>query len=199
MKSITYIEVEKLTNPYFQAFLIYIEYNRFPYSYNKTLNPNNTSPLIEIRFLDGITGKDISVSGCTGENAIIIEQPFTSYNWLDELNRQKFLYDPNNYKSPSDPIFKDPIYINQSGYISNDTIDQRIEKYNRLYNISSKYFDTQYLDFNNTGMDYINFTSDTNFIQYSSDHLTKFTTFFEENLLLFHLKIDSFIKEDNKL
>ena len=48
-------------------------------------------------------------------------------------------------------------------------------------------------------MDYINFTSDTNFIQYSSDHLTKFTTFFEENLLLFHLKIDSFIKEDNKL
>ena len=181
MKCLTYIEVEKLTNPYFQAWLIYIEYNRFPYSYNKTLNPNNTSPMIEIRFLDGTTGKDITVSGCTNDNAILIEMPFTSYNWLDELNRQKWLHDPNNYKSPSDPIFKDPIYINKSGFISNDTIEQRIEKYNRVFNISGMYYDTQLQDFNQSGINYVNFTSDTNFIQFTSDHLTKFTSFFIEN------------------
>ena len=62
MKFLTFIEEEKLTNPYFKVFLIYIEYNKFPFSKNKTLNPNNKSPLIEIIFLYSKTGKDISVS-----------------------------------------------------------------------------------------------------------------------------------------
>ena len=36
-------------------------------------------------------------------------------------------------------------------------------------------------------MNYLNFTSDGNFIDYHSTHLTQFTTFFKENIMSFHV------------
>lgn len=187
MECLNYVEIEKLTNPYYQAWMIYIEYLNFPFGYNSTLSQNHTSPLIELKFIDATTGKDIIVSGCEGDNAMIFSMPFTSYSWLDDLNKQKWLYDPNNYKSPDDPIFSDPIYINASGYISNDTIEERINIYKRLYNFSCNYYDTDLKKFNESGLNYLNFTSDSNFIQFNSTHLTMFTTFFTENIMQFHV------------
>ncbi len=184
MTCLNYIEIEKFSTPYYQAYLLYIEYNFLPFGYNNTILDNNTSPLIEIRFIDSTTGKEISISGCEKANQLIFHMPFTNYRFLKEFNLQKLFYDPNIYKSPDDPIFSDPIYIEENGFISNDTIEQRIEKYSRRYNISPRYYDNGefYLD----GITYINFTNDLNFIEYGSTHLTRFTTFIIPNNATYH-------------
>jgi hypothetical protein len=147
---------------------------------------NNVSPLIELNLLDSTTGKFIAISGCNGQNRIIIHMPFYSFRFLDELNSQKPLYDPHIYKSPDDPIFSDPVYIEENGFISDDTIEQRIEKYSRRYNISPNYYDENAYDFSLKGVDYINFTGDTNFIEFSSTHLCRFSNFIIKNNATYH-------------
>ena len=180
MDCLNYYEVENLENPYYSAYLIYIEYLNFPYSFNDSMYVNNTTPLVYIGFVDNSTGKDISISGCD-RNLITISFPFESYRWLNYINRQKHLFDPQNYKSPDDPIFADPIYIEMNGEVSNDTVEERIEKYHRLYNITGNYFDVKNEKFSTEGMSFLNFTSDTNYIQVQSSHLSKFTTYLIEN------------------
>ena len=140
MSCLNYIEIEKLSNQYYQGYLIYIEYYYFPFSYNSTLIENNVSPLIELQIVDSTTAKPIKISGCNDQNKIRIHMPFHSYRYLTEFNSQKSLYDPDVYKSPDDPIFSDPVYIEENGKVSDDTIEQRIEKYSRRYNISPNYF-----------------------------------------------------------
>jgi hypothetical protein len=181
MECLNYIEIEKLSNPYYQAWMIYIEYLNFPLSYDESIAVNHTSPIIEIRFIDANTGKEITLNDCTNEKEIIITMPFTSYKWVSELNRQKWLYDPINYKSPDDSIFSDPIYINDNGFISNDTVEDRITKYNRLYNISCTFYDKENEKFSEDGLTYKNFTSDSNYIVFTTTHLSFFATFFKEN------------------
>ena len=180
MDCLNYYEVENIENPYYSAYLIYVEYLNFPYSFNDSMYVNNTSPLVYIGFVDNSTGKDISITGCDN-NLITISFPFESYRWLNYINSQKDLFDPNNYKSPDDPIFADPIYIEKNGQVSNDTVEERIKKYHRLYNITGNYYDTNNENFSTEGMSFLNFTSDTNFIQVQSSHLTKFTTYLVEN------------------
>jgi hypothetical protein len=51
-----------LNNPYFQTFIIYIEYLKFPFGYDQSIYEINTSPLVEIRFLDANTGKNCDLS-----------------------------------------------------------------------------------------------------------------------------------------
>ena len=80
--------------------------------------------LIELQILDSTTGKFIKVSGCNNQNKIIMHMPFYSYRFLDEFNSQKLLYDPYIYKSPDDPIFSDPVYLEENGKIRDDTIEQ---------------------------------------------------------------------------
>ena len=186
MSCLNYVEIDKLSNQYYQGYLVYIEYNYFPFSYNATLMENNVSPLIELNLLDSTTGKFIAISGCNGQNRIIIHMPFYSFRFLDELNSQKPLYDPHIYKSPDDPIFSDPVYIEENGFISDDTIEQRIEKYSRRYNISPNYYDENAYDFSLKGVDYINFTGDTNFIEFSSTHLCRFSNFIIKNNATYH-------------
>ena len=188
MSCLNYIETTKLDNPYFQTFMIYTEYLNFPYGYDEKIYDNNTSPLIDLRFMDATNGKDFDLTGCTGPYYINIDMPFTSYKWLDQINEQKLLYDPRNYKAPYDPIFSDPIYINKSGYVSDDTVEQRIKKYHRKYNISCKYYDKEEFAFLDSGVIFTNFTSDTNFIEFNTSHLTKFTTFFVLNNATFKVK-----------
>ena len=188
MTCLNYIENTKLNNPYFQTFMIYIEYYKFPFGYDDQIYQNNTGPLLEIRFLDATTGKNFDLSDCTGANQININTPFTNYRWIDELMEQKSLFDPRNYKSPSDSVFSDPIYINKSGYVSDDTVEERIKKYHRRYNISCRYYDIENLKFVESGVVFTNFTSDTNFIQCNSTHLSRFSTFFVENNATFNIK-----------
>ena len=188
MTCLNYIENTKLNNPYFQTFMIYIEYLSFPFGYDDKIYENNTSPLIELRFLDATTGKIFDLTDCTGSNQINIDMPFTNYRWLDQINLQRDLYDPRNYKAPDDPIFSDPIYINKSGFVSDDTVEQRIKKYHRVYNFSCRYYDIENLEFVDNGVVFTNFTSDTNYIQFNTTHLTRFTTFFVLNNATFKVK-----------
>ena len=188
MTCLNYIENTRLSNPYFQTFMIYIEYLKFPFAYEENIYGINTSPLIEIRFLDATTGKNFDLSGCTGPNQININMPFTNYRWINELNEQRALFDPRNYKAPDDPIFSDPIYINKSGYVSDDTVEQRIELYHRKYNFSCRYYDIENLQFVDDGVVFTNFTSDTNFIQFNTTHLSRFSTFFVYNNATFKVK-----------
>ena len=96
--------------------------------------------MIELRFYDIETGKDVTIQDCFDENALVYYLPFKYYPYIDIFNYQKNLYDPNQYYAPDDPIFRDPIYITPEGIVTEDTVEERIEKYNRLYNISPKYF-----------------------------------------------------------
>ena len=186
MSCLNYVEMDKYANPYYTAYFLYIEYYYLPFGYNNSLIVNNTSPLIEMKFLDSTTQKQIPITGCENSNQLIIHMPFTSYNFLDEFNYQKLFYDPNIYKSPDDPIFSDPVYIDERGVVSDDTIEQRIEKYSRRYNISPRYYDESDEEFYLDGIKYINFTKDLNFIEYGSTHLCKFTTFMIPNNATYH-------------
>ena len=186
MSCLNHVEMDRLSNPYYQGYFIYIDYNYFPFSYNSTLIVNNSSPMVEMRFVDSTTGKFITVTGCDGDHALVFHMPFGSYRYLDEFNFQKLLYDPDIYKGPDDPIFSDPIYINESGFVSDDTIEQRIEKYSRRYNLSPQYFDEYYNDFSLEGLTYVNFTNDLNFIEFTSSHLCRFTNFLIPNNATYH-------------
>ena len=181
MKCLNYIEVQKLSNPFYQRYLIFIEYYFFPFGYNNTLLENNISPVVEIRFYDIDTGKDVTIQDCTGVNSLIYYLPFKYYPFIDIFNFQKNLYDPNQYYPPYHPIFRDPIYITPEGIVTEDTVEQRIEKYNRLYNITPKYFNDIAQDFRDDGLVYINFTNNTNFAVFTSTHLSIFTAFLVKN------------------
>ena len=181
MNCLSYIETNNLGNPYYSAWFLYIDFLNYPFSHDEKIYNMTVSPLIEYKFIDSTTAKEISVTGCTGNNQMTISVPFNSYVWLNEVNRQKDLYDPNNYKSPDDPIFSDPIYIEENGHVSNDTVEQRIEKYNRLYNITPQYYDESKNEFSSNGLTYVNLTSDFNYIQLNSTHLSSFSCIFEEN------------------
>lgn len=178
MDCINHVEINGLNNPYYQAWFIFIEYQAFPFSYDKIIYQNNTSPLSTLYFIDASTNKPITVTDCS-TTPITFYQPFTSYNWINQLNFQKWLYDPNNYKAPNDPIFSAPIYINETGYVSNDTIENRIEKYHRKYNFSCSYYNTANSNFSKVGINYTNFTD--NYIAFNTSHLTEFSSFFVQN------------------
>ena len=181
MKCVNYIEKERLKNENYFLYLFYIEYYYAPFAYNNTLLKNNTSPVIDLRLLDTVTGKFLSISNCDGENQIKITMPYTGYYYLEEFNLQKNMYDPNVYKGPDDKIFEDPIYILDNGNVTGITVEQLKEEYHRKMNITPKFYDElleQYID---SGINYLNFTNDTNYLIFSSTHLTQFTSFFEPN------------------
>ena len=181
MKCVNNYEIQNLNNPYYQAWFGFIEFQINPFFYNETFMENNTSPFVSILFFDATTGKSLPLSNCTGEDALVLNFPFTSYQWIELFNKQKFLYDPRNYKGSNNEIFNDPIYINKSGYVSNDTVEDRIEKYHRQMNFSCQYYLEKNGNWNESGIDYVNFTSDENFLVCHSNHATKFTSFFIPN------------------
>ena len=181
MKCLNYIEVQKLSNPFYQRYLIYTEFYFFPFAYDNSLLLQNIAPLVNLIFYDITTGKEVTIQDCFNENAIIFNLPFTNTPYLSEFNRQKHLYDPNQYYSPNDPIFRDRIYITPEGIVTDDTVEQRILKYNRLFNISPCYYNELYSKFQDDGIKYLNFTNDTNYMIFSASHLSKFTAFIIPN------------------
>ena len=181
MKCLNYIEVQKLSNPFYQRYLIYVEYYFFPFGYDSNLLIKNIAPLVDIIFYDIQTGKDVTIQDCFNENALIFRFPFINTPYLSEFNRQKHLYDPNQYYSPNHPIFRDRIYITPEGIVTDDTVEQRILKYNRLFNISPSYYNEINSNFQLDGINYLNFTNDTNYMIFSASHLSKFTAFIIPN------------------
>ena len=201
MNCVKYLEIERLRNPNYYLYLFYIEYYYAPFAYNNTLLKNNTSPVIDLRLFDTVTGKFLSISECQGANKIKFKMPYSGYYYLDEFNSQKKLYDPNIYKSPDDKIFEDPIYIMDNGNVTGITVEELKKEWYRRMNITPKYYDELLDEYVDTGVSYMNFTHDTNFIIFSSSHLTKFTTFlvpnnatFKTNNRFFYLKRPRILK-----
>ena len=186
MNCVNYIEIERLKNANYYLYLFFIEYYYFPFAYNNTILRNNTGPLIDLRLMDTTTGKFLSMSGCEDAYSIKFAIPYSGYYFLEDFNLQKSMYDPNVYKGPDDEIFADPIYIMPNGNVTDSTIEERIKLYYRVHNITPKYYDELYTDFNDTGVTYLNFTNDTNYIIYKSSHLTKFAAFFVPNNATFN-------------
>ena len=186
MNCVNYIELERLKNANYYLYLIFIEYYYFPYSYNNTLLKNNTGPYLDFRLMDTITGKFLSVSECEDIYSVIYKIPYSGYYFLEDFNAQKEMYDPNVYKGPDDEIFADPIYIMKNGNVTDITIEERIKMYNRIHNITPMYFDETLKSFNDSGVSFLNFTNDTNFIVYKSSHFGQFAAFFVPNNATFH-------------
>ena len=181
MNCVNYLEIERLRNPNYYLYLFFIEYYYAPFAYNNTLLKNNTSPVIELKLFDTVTGKFLSISDCQGSNQVKFIMPLSGYYYLDEFNSQKKLYDPNVYRSPDDRIFEDPIYIMDNGNVTGITVEELKKEWYRRMNITPKYYDELLDEYIDAGVYYMNFTNDTNYIIFSSSHLTKFTAFFVPN------------------
>ena len=181
MNCVNYIEMERLKNANYYLYLFYIEYYYFPFAYNNTLLKNNTGTFIDFRLFDTNTGKFLGITGCEDVYSIKYTIPYSGYYFLEDFNLQKDMYDPNVYKGPDDEIFADPIYIMENGNVTDITLEERIKQYFRIHNITPKYYDESLNEFNETGITYLNFTNDTNFIVFKTSHLEKMTAFFVPN------------------
>lgn len=183
MDCIDYIMIEKLSNPYYSIWFVFIEYKDYPYAYDLTYYQDSISPYVSLFFIDATTNKAIAVEGCT-DKPIKLYMPYNSVEWVSQVNSQLDLYDPANYLSPDSPIFKSPIFINSTGYVSGDTIEERIAQYARNYNFSCSYYDTDNSNFNTTGLEYADLDS-KNFIICNSTHSTDFNTFIIPNTVTY--------------
>ena len=169
----------------FNYYLNIIEYKQYPLSWESTFYPNMTSLLLSLKIYD-YRGKEVELKDCESDHQIEIYLSFNSYQWLDYINEQKFLFEPSNYKLPNDPIFRDPIFVNDSGAVLNDTVEQRIEKYYRHYNLSGIYYTPNEKSiYSTSGITFINFTSDTDYLIFNSNHLTAFSSMLIPNLMEF--------------
>ena len=172
-------------HPSFSYWFLFIHYFQYPFSYDSLLYPNVTSPYITVALFDS-NGKEVTLEECTSE-PIKLYLPFNSYLWLSYINTQKSLFDPANYKLPNDPIFKDPIYIADNGYISEDTVQDRIDKYYRHYNFSGLYYIKSSNSFSTSGITYETYTTDKNYIVFNSQHLASFTSMLIPNIVEFEV------------
>ena len=169
----------------FNYYLNIIEYKQYPLSWESTFYPNMTSLLISLKIYD-YRGKEVELNDCESDHQIEIYLSFNSYQWLDYINEQKFLFEPSNYKLPNDPVFRDPIFVNDSGAVLNDTVEQRIEKYYRHYNLSGIYYTPNEKNMYSTyGISFINLTSDTSYLIFYSNHLTSFSSMLIPNVMEF--------------
>ena len=181
MKCVNYIEIERLRNPNYYLYLFFIEYYNSPFAYNNTLLRNNTGPVVELRLLDTVTGKFLSISECNDNNRIKFTVPYSGYYYLDEFNAQKKLFDPKEYKGPDDELFEDPIYIMKNGNVTGITVEEMKKMYYRRMNITPKYYNDLLGEYVDSGVSYLNFTGDTNYLIFTASHLTQFASFFVAN------------------
>jgi hypothetical protein len=179
MKCINYIMIERLNNPFFSLWFVFIEYKDYPFSYDLSIYQNSVSPLITLYFIDAITNKPVIVEGCNND-PISLYVPFNSPEWVEEVNQQKELYKPKNYLGPNDPIFKSPIFINATGFVSNDTIEERIATFARRYNFTCNFYDDRKLVFDGTGLEFADLDN-SNFLVCNSTHTTDFNSFITVN------------------
>ena len=166
----------------FNYFLNYIEYLVNPMSFDKVYYPNVTSPFITIKIFD-FDGNEIVINNCG--SPIKINMPFNAYDWINYINKQKWLFLPENYKLEDDPIFRDPILIWDNGSISDDTVEQRIAKYYRYYNIVGLVYQENSLSlYEYTSFIFKNI-SDTFFLLFETNHLSSFSSMIIPNIMNF--------------
>ena len=182
--TVLFMNCLKQKHPSFNYFLNYIEYLVNPMSYDSEFYPNVTSPLISIKIYD-LNGEEIEINDCPSNTPIKINMPFNAYDWIDYINRQKWLFLPENYKLEDDPIFRDPILIWGNGSVSDDTVEERIAKYYRYYNIVGLVYTP-----NTTSLyEYTSFIfkniSDKFFMLFETNHLSSFSSMIIPNIMNF--------------
>ena len=181
---ILFMNCLKERSPTFNYFFSYVEYLVNPLSYESIYYPNITSPFISIKLYD-LNGNQIPIRNCPSYSPIKIYLPFNSYDWMNYINEQKWLFLPENYKLENDPVFRDPILIWENGTISNDTVDQRIEKYYRYYNIVGLVHTPSSLSlYEYTTLIFKNI-SDSFLLMFESNHLSSFTSMIIPNIMNF--------------
>jgi hypothetical protein len=171
------IEMTKLNNPYYSAWVTYIHWKYNPFIYNDSIYSNSTSPFHEVFIVDSVSNKPILINNCT--KGILHYFPIQTVLHLDYINSKKALFFPNNEYGQDNSIFSNPIYVYPNGTITNDTVEERIKQFYREWNFSCNYYDTIFNTLNTTGMGYINLTD--NYIVCNSSHLTGFMSTFVKN------------------
>jgi hypothetical protein len=154
-----------------EIYSVSIYYKINPYIYDNSYH-ERASFLHSIYFTDN-NGNILDVKDC--EKPIQIYSPVYIYNStiISYLNANKTLFNPDAQYGPTDPIFTNPYYIDANGTVSNQTQQERIDKYHRFYNFTCQFYDVTKSGYSPVGMQYANFTHD-NFIVCNTTHLTDF-------------------------
>lgn len=186
MDCINYIQIERLNNPYYSIWFVFIEYKDYPLSYDMDYYKDSISPYITLYFIDAVTNKPIIVEGCE-KTPITLFLPFNSVRWVEDINKQKNLYKPENFYGPNNPIFSSPVFINETGFVSDDTVEERIKKYHRNYNFTCNYYNKKINTFNDSGLTFEDINKN-NYLICNSTHSTDFNMFILLNDVVY--KID---------
>ena len=182
--TILFMKCLKAKYPTFNFYLNYIEYLVNPMSFDKEFYPNITSPYFSLKIFDTY-GVEVSLRQCPSNSLIEISMPFNAYDWINYINEQKWLFLPKNYKLEDDPVFRDPILINDDGSVSDDTVEERIKMYYRYYNIVGlTYTPNQVNLFEFSSVIFKNI-SDSFFLIFETDHLSGFSSMLIPNPMKF--------------
>lgn len=185
MKCLNYIQITRLNNPFYNVWMIFIEYKDYPLAYDLSFYQNSITPFTTLYFIDAVTNRKIIIEGCDND-PITIFKPFNSVQYVEQVNNQLSLFLPNNYFGPDHPIFKSPIFINETGFVSDDTVEERIEKFQRTYNFTCKYWDKSAKGFVDKGMNYSELDP-KNYLRCNTTHTTDFNAFIIPNSVTYNI------------
>jgi len=158
----------------------FVYYKINPLVYDRNLYENSTSLLYTITFLDS-EGKILDIKDCD-DHPIKIYFPIYKYDEkiVQYVNNKKSFFYPNNTVPLNDDLFSRPVYVYPNGTVSSLTLDERIDLYHRVYNLTCKYLNSEG-SFETTGVKFDNVTDDY-FLTCKSSHLSTFMLFSERNI-----------------
>ena len=184
----SYIDItDCLTSTMMQSFqtkkytllFVYINWKVSPYYYSTKVSQNSTSYLEGIQLFDKETLKEIKPRNCDKDNRIKIYFPIDNYTMPSRINEKRNLVSPDQQYKKNHPIFTEPVYIEKSGRVSDETLELRRDKYFVNFNFSCRYYKESNISFDTNGCDYTAYT-DNNYVVCSCSHLTDFGVFVDE-------------------
>lgn len=169
---LNYALLHQYNKPSFYLIMTYLDWKTTPFLYSTKLYRNNSSPYVGVHFYDADSLKEVTIKNCT-TNPVKLYFPVTNQYIPQIVNSHREIMEPAKQFPVTSTIFNDPIYIKDDGSVTNDTIDQRIEKYFIPVNFTCQFFNTDNSTYDLTGCSYTNYT-DSNFYECKCDHLTDF-------------------------
>ncbi len=159
----------------FNYYLNLIIYKQNLFSYDTIFYPNITSGIISIKIYD-LNGEEISLN--CNEKPIQVLLSFNSYKWIEEFNKYRNLFSSNIYISIKNPLFSDPVYVNLTGEVSYDSVEERINKYYRIYNFTGLIYSNEDIlkIFSTDDIEYESFNMENNYIILNSKKTGIFTS-----------------------
>ena len=163
----------------FEYYLNLITFKQNLFSFNTIFYPNITGSIISIKIYD-LNGNEVEIN--CNKKPLKIFLTFNSYDWVEYLNNHRYLFVQNKYNDPNHPLFTDHVFINKSGEIIYDSIEERIDKYYRKYNFTGlKYSKNDKNGFIQNNIIYDEFRLDFNYILFNTSNTGIFTTMFIPN------------------